>query len=408
MRAVALLTAALITWLPAAADGQTITPRQRVVLQLIDLNGDDLISSDELLDFLQKALSQRAVQAGLAVGPNRTTFDRYVRSVRDSALNGSSADGDDTISPAELAALERVTLPPPFGGTMKDLLPAVPKQPEKPSWTGKLSDWLDIRQSFLDDQQIGKPAKISLTNHAPDDETVDEGKARRVWAIDASAVLDGFVEWNPHASWYVRPIVGYEMHLSSDAPAKDQVVHRVGLQTDVTRDASKTFESHSFRATFDYSTDRSYKATVFGATAEYSPNATRLGIGRYLGHGKSVDFRWRPYVGFVSGHVRSAGGVSAYADLTDFFHEFVRLTGEVKIGSRGLITPEITIWHGKRTDEAGAVTHWQQLSSLDARLVLSESEGKERASVGVSFKLGRESPDFKKEKEFVLALAFKF
>jgi len=408
MRAVTLLTAALITSLPAAADGQTITPRQRVVLQLVDQNGDDLISSDELQDFLHKALSQRALQAGLAVGPNRTTFERYVRSVRDSALNGSSADGNDTISPTEIAALERVPLPPPFGGTMKDLLPPAPKQSGTSSWTDQLSDWLDIRQSFLDDQQIGKPAKISLTNHAPDDETVDEGKPRRVWAIDASAVLDGFVEWNPRGSWYVRPIVGYEMHVSSNTPSKDQVVHRIGVQTDVTRAPSKTFESHSFRATFDYSTDRSYDAAVFGATVEYTPNATSLGIGRYLGHGRTVDFRWRPYVGFVSGHVQAAGGVSAYADLTNFFHEFVRLSGEVKIGSRGLITPEITIWHGQRTDETGAVTHWQQLSSLDARLVLSESGGKERASVGVSFKFGRESPDFKKEKEVVLALAFKF
>ena len=78
------------------------------------------------------------------------------------------------------------------------------------------------------------------------------------------------------------------------------------------------------------------------------------------------------------------------------------------MGPRGLITPETTIWHGDRTDGFGVVTHWQALSSLDNRWILSESEGKERASLDLSFKVGRESPDFKMHKEFALALAFKF
>jgi hypothetical protein len=382
------------------------TPRERIVLGLIDTNGDGKISLEELETFLSAALLARASHIGLTIGADPAQFQRLVHLGSIKMLGGSSADGNQTIEGREIDLLEQQSLPPPFSGTVADLLPALASKPSGVAWTDTLAKWLRIRQSFLDDQSIGKPAAISLTNHSRDDETVEAGKPRREWKVDASAVLDGFYEWHHGDQWYVRPVVGYEAHITSDDPTSDQITHRVGVQIDDV--APSGTGAQTLRATFDYGTDRTYASAVFGSTAEYTFDAYALGIGRYIAHGAAIDFRWKPSFGITTGHVKSAGTVDAYKMLTNFAHEFVKLTGEVRLGPRGLLTPETTIWHGERTDANGVVSHWQVVGSLDNRWVLSESKGKERASFDLSLTLGRDSPTFKMAKSFEAAFAFKF
>jgi hypothetical protein len=388
---------------------QPVSARQRVVLNAVDRDGDDAISLAELEQFLRLAIRQLATRAGLDIAPGSARFDSYIRLQRDATMNHATADGNDTISPAEIAAMESTALAPPFSGTMKDLLPKdAPKPKPQPAWTDRLEDWLDIRNSFLDEQSIAKPAKFTLTRFADDDETVDSGQPRQAWSIDASATLNGFVEWNPRTALYVQPIVGYEAHVNSSKPASDHVVHRVGFETHYVGDAASTFQSHRLRATFDFSTDRTYAAKVYGATVEYTPNAMSLGIGRYLRGGDTFDFRWRPYAGLVWANVSEPGAVDAYKKTPNFTHEFIRLAGELRLGERGLITPEHTIWHGARVDDAGVEHQWQTLTSVDHRLILSMADGKERASIDFSWTIGRDSPGFEKAKKVELALAFKF
>src|SRR6266849_2946726 len=81
---------------------QSITPRQRVVLNVIDQNADDVISPEELEQFIRIAIRQRAVQAGLDIAAGSAAFDAYIRRQRDATLNHASADGNDTISPDEI------------------------------------------------------------------------------------------------------------------------------------------------------------------------------------------------------------------------------------------------------------------------------------------------------------------
>src|SRR5207249_3163954 len=121
--------------------------------------------------------------------------------------------------------------------------------------------------------------------------------------------------------------------------------------------------------TFDYKTDRSYDARVFGTTIQYMPTYRAIGIGQYLGRGAPIDFRWRPYVGLVWEKVKAPGSVDAYAKLTSFTHEFIRTTGEIKLWDYWKITPEVTVWHGSRTKADGSISHWQALSTAEFRWI---------------------------------------
>ena len=204
-------------------------------------------------------------------------------------------------------------------------------------------------------------------------------------------------------------MAAYEVDVQSNAPDKDQIVTRVGLSSVLVRKSSTApFSSHVIDWTFDYSTNRSYKATVLGTTLQYTPNYRQIGIGHTLGHGATVDFRWRPYVGLVWSDVKHADDVVAYQKLTRFTHEFVRLTGEIRLTGRGKITPELKLWHGDRTAADGTSTHWQTQESVQGSVALSQAKGVDRASLTLTWTHGRDSPDFLLEKSVVVALAIKF
>lgn len=403
-----LVIGALVVAQAVAASAQTVTARQAVVLAAMDSSGDGTIDEDELRAFLRVAVPVRAAEAGLTIGAGTPAFDSYLQALVSSAQNHSSADGNDDISPAEIAALETTPLPAPLGGSIKDLLPQAPSAASAPSWTDHLGDWLDIRNSFLDEQSIGKPAKLTRTHVGADDETVTADAPRDTWTVDASLIVNGFLEWKWTDDLYVRPIVGYEVHVDSSKPESDRVVHRAGADVNFVRGASDVVQSHRLLASFDYATDRGYDAKVFGATLEYTLNATRLGIGRYLGGGREVDFRWRPYAGIVWADVVNAGSVKAFTDLPGYTHAFVKVAGELRVGKRGLVTPELVVWHGTRTDAAGAAHHWQSAAAVNPRWILSMANGAERASIGLAWTIGRDSPGFDKARQLQLALAFKF
>jgi hypothetical protein len=404
----ALLLAVAVS--PATAQTQPPTGRALIVFNEIDtVVRDSHIDRAELERFLAAALKRRSETAGVGV-VSPALFKSYLADLIDSILNAAAPHSapQHTIEPDEVGKLEAVILPAPFGGTVADLLPKSEATPSaKPSVQDRLEKWVDIRQSFLDEQSIGKPAKLSLLNHARSDETGEDGKARRVYTLKASVVLDGFVEWKP-ATWVVvRPVVGYEAAIESSAPQKDMIAHRLGAATDFLADSTSLVSSHRIKVTGDYKTDRGYRAHVYGATVQYTINAPRLGIGRYLGGGAPVDIRWRPYVGLTYADVHSAADIEAYQKMSSFTHGFWRTAAEIRLSSHVKITPEFTLWRAEREDAAGLVDRWQQHHSLEWRWVLSESEGSERISLSLSSALGRKSPDFKKEKSFELALAFK-
>jgi hypothetical protein len=189
-----------------------------------------------------------------------------------------------------------------------------------------------------------------------------------VFQIKAAVILNPPKEWTLSKNVHVRPVAAYEVDVESDTPAKDQIVTRIGLSSVIVRnDSTAPFSSHIIDWTFDYSTNRGYKATVLGTTVQYTPNYRQIGIGQYFGHGATVDFRWRPYVGVVWSDVNHADDVAAYQKLKSFTHGFVHFAGEIRLTGYGKITPEFKLWHGDRTAADGTFTHWQTQRSVEGR-----------------------------------------
>jgi hypothetical protein len=379
----------------------------------IDLNGDGIIVKAELKLFLERTLQARLAAVGFSAKPTSPEFIAYVREQTNSVFNNANVNDpldQDEILPNEVAAMNSTSLNDPLSGTIADLLPATPPTPPaKKSWTEHLESWVDIRQSFLDEQAVGKPAKASFTTQAKSDETVDEGDPRRVGSVQAAIVVAPAWEWTPASRFSMSPVVAYEAKIVSNKPADDLVVHRVGFQGVLRRELmTSPFSSHIFDVTFDYRTDRGYDAKVYGATVQYSPTWRKIGIGQYVRRGAAIDFRWRPYVGVVWGDVKEPGVVEAYAEMDDFTYPFLRLGGELKLSERLLVTPEATFWRGERTDSGGDTSRGDRIGSLSIRLILSKSDDGERASVELGLKQGRDLPNFEFEKSLEIALAFKF
>jgi hypothetical protein len=415
---------------------QDLGKREQLILNALDTNSDGTISCQELATFLNPVVIKMLRDQG--VEPNRTShvpacgprngpapapadearrspeknYEEFFRGLIQGALNAATSLGPsyDAIAPAEILELERAHLPEPLVGRFSDLLPALNEASAGgESWTDTLAKWIQIRQSFLDDASIGKPAKLSWTNHGAGDETIAPGDVTRVFTINAAVILNPPVEWTLSTNVHVRPVAAYEVDLESNASATDQIVTRIGLSSVIVRDDSTAaFSSHVIDWTFDYYTNRDYSARVFGTTFQYTPNYRQIGIGQYLGHGAVVDFRWRPYVGVVWNHVTSADDVAAYKKETSFTHGFARFTGEIRLTGRGKITPEFRLWHGDRVAADGTLTHWQTQQSIEGRLALVQSAGVDRASLTLTWTHGRDSPDFLLEKSTVLALGIKF
>jgi hypothetical protein len=411
--------------------------RAELVISTLDTDGDRRISCQELVLYLNPKIATVLRKMGVephvtshvpSCGPRdkegpgdgdeesrspEKNYEEFLRGLIRGTLNtaASDNDGDDAITLGEVMEVTQKSLPSPLTGTLGDLLPNAPATPPAASeaWTDTLEKWVDIRQSFLDEQGIGKPAKFSLTDHGEGDETLAPEKARRVYQFLASFVFTPQFEWALLKRVHVRPVAAYEVNVSSDTPAKDQIVHRIGVSTVVVRDDARApFSSHLIDLTFDYLTNRRYRAEVYGATLQYSPNYRQLGIGQYLRRGAAIDFRWRPYVGVVWRDVQKADVVEAYQKQKDFTHRFLRVTGELKMSSRVKLTPEIRLWRGDRTSPEGAVDEWHSQRSLETRLVMSQAKGVDRASVTLTLTRGKDSPDFLNQKTTLLAFAFKF
>lgn len=420
------------------AHAQTLGPREQLILRSLDADEDQRISCPELAAFLNPAIQTLLREMGIeprsaksvppcgsrqAPGPAPNdadgrsadeNYEEYFRELIQGALGAANSvpNTDDWVAPGEIGELEGKSFDPPLTGTLADVLPDSPDTPTRDdgkAWTDVLEDWVNIRQSFLDEKGIGKPAKITFTDYADDDETLDTGDARRVYAVQTAIVLTPPFVFEATDYLEFSPVFAFEMNLSSDKPESDLIVHRFGFTSMfVRKDSTAPFSSHLFDVTFDFSTNRGYEASVVGATAQWTPQYRAIGIGQYLRRGATLDFRWRPYVGVVWNDVRNADVVQAYQEQTSFTHWYTKLAGELKITDRVKVTPEWTIWRGDRQVSEDVIERWQSHGTLETRLVMSQSRGVDRASLTFTLNWGRNSPAFQNEHSRVVSLAVKF
>ena len=377
---------------------------EAVAFDAIDTNHDGVITKAELRQFLAALLSGHAIWAGIVEPPE---FQAYIDDLTERGLNFTLTQ-DDTVRPDRFRLLLQLDLTP-IAKTLRDVLVARTEAPPLThSWADTFADWFDVRQSFLEQQGIGKPAKLSLSSRGDNDETVRAGDPRRIWSIQSAVVFNGIADKRIGRVSFT-PTAAYEVNMISNTPAKDQITHRLGLTAIVRRKIpTGPFPTHMVQATIDYKTDRSYDACVWGATVQYTPFYRQIGIGRYLGHGAPVDFRWQPEFGWVHGRVDNAGGISAFQQMADFNNLYTRITGEVRLGPRWRVTPQIQFWHTDQTLRTGASLHEEtNAQSLASRWILSQSK-KQESSFEISFTGGRDAPDFKRQQLFQSAFGFKF
>jgi hypothetical protein len=200
-------------------------------------------------------------------------------------MNQSDTDRDGGVDAAELPELEgaKLRLLPNLQAAaqaerdsaptvdFKTLLPKAAAVPPAPTPVGeRLATWLQIRQAFLDEKLVEKPATLSFSTADLSDETVDAGARRNQWSIAAAVILKPSKWVKTTTRWELYPILAYEAALSSGLKKDtDSITHRVGVAGSwLNRTATV---AHGFSATVDYNTDRSYASTVVGGTLQYTP-----------------------------------------------------------------------------------------------------------------------------------------
>jgi hypothetical protein len=266
----------------------------------------------------------------------------------------------------------------------------------------RLATWLQIRQSFLDEKLVEKPATLSYATFAASDATVDTGAKRTQWSVAAAMVVrPGSLVMTP-GNWELYPVAAYEASLSSGLKKDlDSVTHRVGLAGSWLNGSASV--AHAVTATFDYNTDRSYASTVLGATLQYTPGIAAAGIGRFRDLTPNVSATWRPSAGFTFGEVKDKGTRTDLADRVDFSDLYAKIGSKLVFATRAAIISEATVFRQLRGD---AKTRGLAESSFN--LYITPENSKTPVSLQLSGSIGRKSPAFKKQQAAKLALAFKF
>ena len=364
-------------------------PEVAALFKRLDVNQNQRLDENEL-----KAGLLPPLRLVLQLSGKDTPLDSLVQDVADRSLN---LVGKNEIAVDDMDRLLSFQLDAPIALTLRAvLLPqqAVTRRERSAQVLGK---WIQVRQSALDEQSIGKPAKLSYASRDRADESVPGGP-RSQWNINAAVILNSQKDL-PIDKLKLTPVVAYEAAMNSDKPGKDRLTTRVGMLGSYTPTKS-IVDSHFLEVLADFTTDRGYDAKIAGVTAEYSPTIVALAIGAYT-QGDWLKFRWRPYMGVEYGNVIKAGPLVGLDG--DFTNAFIRVEPELGLFDRVKLSPTLNWWR-----HFGDDAEWFSFQGWAGRVVLSESEGKERVSIQVSYNHGRESPGFDFTGVLETALAIKF
>jgi len=395
--------------------------RFQQLLELMRDNGDRLIDVTELEAFLRtktEIILSRLQEAGFVVtGQNDAALNKFLHRQATFIVNGPGRGKG--ITEDRLAAFEDADLEYPFVGKMKAILPP-PPDPTAAAAGAKLAEakpptpifdqiqqWVSVRKSFLQSKDVGQPALLSLIHYTANDHTREARGSHTVFNVRGGLALTSPRLEFPHdlgaltLDWH--PIAVIEANVSTDARVgRDKIVHRLGIDGVLFRSIPRPWWSgHNFTATFDYMTDQDYRSVVLGGTAQYSPNFRLIGIGEYKQLGTLLlFFRWRPYLGLTAGSVENEGGREVFQDIESYINGYFRIGGDLLIGTRLHLTPEMTLWQELKNRE-----HSYGLFSVSFRYSLDEED---RLSVGVSYTRGKDSPEFIGQEELAFGLGIKF
>jgi hypothetical protein len=395
MKPVALIVAwAVVGLVASAATAQPDAADQ--TLARMDRNRDGAIDRAELRAFLRVELGRRAAELGLSGG---VPFEAVVDKLTDQALNAANAgspQSDDLVQRAEIPGLLTYSVDV-FNVTVAELLEIKSPNPHE-AWTDRFGHWFNVRQSALQEQSIAKPATLSYVSRDQNDQSAPTDPVSQ-WAVHGALILNSPKDFGfAHGRW--TPLAAYDVQIDSDASAKDLITTRGGLLGSITTDSLKALSSHYVWATFDYTTDRHHAAAMYGGTVQYSPTSFPAAIGRY--RGTRVRFRWRPYALLTFAHVSNPGELDALKDVPNYVNGELRATPEVVL-ARLIFAPTFHVWHQfKQEHQTFGYVQWA------GRVVLSESDGQERASLAVEYDRGHQSPTFEQTGVLTVGIGVKF
>jgi hypothetical protein len=372
---------------------------------------ENRISPDELQTFLAREVVRRTLLSPAVV------TKEWVAAQVTNLMNQSDTDRDGGVDAAELPELEgaKLRLLPNLQAAaqaerdsaptvdFKTLLPKAAAVPPAPTPVGeRLATWLQIRQAFLDEKLVEKPATLSFSTADLSDETVDAGARRNQWSIAAAVILKPSKWVKTTTRWELYPILAYEAALSSGLKKDtDSITHRVGVAGSwLNRTATV---AHGFSATVDYNTDRSYASTVVGGTLQYTPAVPSASIGRFVDLAPKVAFTWRPYLGFTFGDVRNEADRTDLRDRVDFSDLYGKVGSKLVFATRAAVITEMSMFRQLR----GARKTYGLLES-SFKLYIPPENSKTPVSLQLSGAIGHKSPVFKKQQSAKVAIAFKF
>jgi hypothetical protein len=371
---------------------------------------EDRIDARELRTFLAREVVRRTLLSQAVVTPE------WLAAQVTNLMNQADTDRNGGIDERELADLEaaKVRLLPNLRAAseaernsaptidLKALLPKASPAAAGTALADRLATWLQIRQSFLDEKLVEKPATLSYSSAGGSDETIEAGARRNQWSVAAAIVLKAPKWVKTTTRWEVYPVFAYEATLSSGL-RKDanSLTHRLGAAGSWLNGGATV--AHAFSATFDYNTDRTYDSTVLGATVQYTAGVPSAAIGRFVDLGSRVSFTWRPYLGFSLGDVTETGARTDLADRVDFSDLYGKIGSKLLLSTRAAVISEASVFRQLR----GAKNTYGLIES-SFNLYITPENSKTPVSLQVGGTIGRKSPAFKNQHLAKVALAFKF
>jgi len=248
----------------------------------------------------------------------------------------------------------------------------------------------DIRKSFLNPGDQALPAKFSWVNSAGSD---------AFYSLDLAVLVTP--EFLRGPNWWIAP--GFEAHTSTeDGKAQDSLSYRVpAVLTLAPRTAiapntgdvvkqSNLFSQHYFAISPVWETDRDQEVETFGGDLFYTFSIPELAIGSEVSIADFLQFRWRPWIGVEAGSIEDHGNSPELIGQDDFFRVVPKVSADMLFGDSFRLAAEYTY----RSDLRGSHNDYGFFET-SAIWDLDPAPKKTRTSIGLTYKLGETTPQFK-------------
>lgn len=265
----------------------------------------------------------------------------------------------------------------------------------------KASDLLGTDPTALKDTASTNPARFSWTR------TASSGS---FYQIDAAVLWKpSFLDHPPRAGldWLVQP--NFEAHVSTkEGSAQDQLTYRVpvvlnytpidiiGMDTLGATPAPRFITTHRFVVSPIYQTNRDNGTRTLQAEFYYTPTIPSLAIGirQPLFRNNNIQFLWRPYVGFELGDYLDRDATTLMLVSSSISRFVFRGQGELLLGDRLTITGAFV--HRTELNGDNRSFNYGELSGVVAMDPTRTFKSKESPhfTAGITYKRGRDAPDF--------------